>query len=88
MPSGAFPGQTVQAFLSGNPSDNEHQSLLALRAKSSILYEKSAQIAARWSPRKRAFATASLLRKSDTDDFGKHVSYRYDRFPGAVRCTG
>ena len=51
MPPGNFAGQSVQSFLTGDLPDNDHQSLLALRAKASILYEKSAQIASRWSPR-------------------------------------
>ena len=55
-------GQTVQAFLNGAVPDNGQQSLLSFRAKASILYEKSAEIAARWTPRKRSsFPLPSLL---------------------------
>lgn len=52
MPAGGQPVQTVQAFLNNPATDTQHQSLLALRAKASILYEKSAQIAAHWNPSK------------------------------------
>ncbi|KAF7793506.1 hypothetical protein EIP86_004618 [Pleurotus ostreatoroseus] len=55
LPPGHYGGQTVQAFLSGMAPDSEHQSLLCLRAKASILYEKSAQLAAQWDPNNPAF---------------------------------
>ncbi|THG98268.1 hypothetical protein EW026_g3892 [Hermanssonia centrifuga] len=55
MPAGGQPVQTVQAFLNNPATDTQHQSLLALRAKASILYEKSAQIAAHWNPNAPGF---------------------------------
>ena len=87
-------GQTVQSFLSGQILDNDHQSLLSMRAKASILYEKSAQIAARWTPRKSLTAsspvnlTPLMLRPaSDTPSFQSQfvaLDNRIEQFKAAL----
>lgn len=50
--------------MSGMAPDSEHQSLLCLRAKASILYEKSAQLVAQWDP-SESHAYAIYTRGSD-----------------------
>ncbi|KAI0825656.1 hypothetical protein BC629DRAFT_1434266 [Irpex lacteus] len=50
MPQGNTSARTVEQFLDGLTTDSANQSLLALRAKAAILFERSSQLAERWNP--------------------------------------
>ncbi|KAJ3531177.1 hypothetical protein NM688_g7609 [Phlebia brevispora] len=50
MPQGGAGAQTVLSFLRGLTTESPYQSLLALRAKSSVLYEWASRVAASWDP--------------------------------------
>lgn len=76
MPQGNTSARTVEQFVDGHSTELPNQSLLALRAKASILFEKSAQLADKWnfSTFRIAFSLALYAVRTQTEISGLQVA--------------
>ncbi|KAI0091627.1 hypothetical protein BDY19DRAFT_931436 [Irpex rosettiformis] len=55
MPQGNTSARTVEDFLDGLTAESPNQSLLTLRAKAAVLFERSSRLAERWNPNDPSF---------------------------------